>query len=267
MEKAKNVFVILSGKGGVGKSSISSLFSLYLCSKGNKVALIDADLCNPNLPIMFKVESNSVMQSEQGWVPVSVDTGMSGTLSLISSSFLMKNKNESIVLRGPKKRILLNKFVSNVSWGEVDYFIIDTPPGTSEELFWVVESLKQYNLLSIIVTTSQNVSVQDNKKMVLFCQETELDIVGIIENMSGFVCPHCKEKTNIFSKRGGEYLSEENSLLFIGRLPLCPFFVQFCQDSLNSCLGKEFQEKKIFKEFFEIGDLILKNTKQKKINL
>ncbi|KAJ8318992.1 hypothetical protein KUTeg_004083 [Tegillarca granosa] len=169
----RHVILVLSGKGGVGKST---------------VGLLDVDLCGPSIPRMFNVEKHDIHQCPEGWLPVFVD------------------KEQQLA-------------VIDVVWRDLDYLIIDTPPGTSDEHITVVESLKSYNPDgAILVTTPQAVAVGDVRRELTFCKKTHMPVIGIIENMSGFVCPHCTECTNLFSKGGGEALAKQFHVPFLGKL-------------------------------------------------
>ncbi|KAM6113916.1 cytosolic Fe-S cluster assembly factor NUBP2 isoform 2-T2 [Pterocles gutturalis] len=164
---------------------------------------------------MFRVQDNDVHQCDSGWVPVFVDQDKS--ISLMSIGFLLEKPDDAVVWRGPKKNALIKQFVADVAWGDLDFLIVDTPPGTSDEHISTVEALRPYKPLgAILVTTPQAVSVGDVRRELTFCKKTGLRVLGIVENMSGFVCPHCSECTNIFSKGGGEELAKHAGVPFLG---------------------------------------------------
>ncbi|KAJ8037794.1 Cytosolic Fe-S cluster assembly factor NUBP2-like [Holothuria leucospilota] len=170
---------------------------------------------------MLNVEGKDIHQSSQGWIPVYPDASQS--LAVMSIAFLLNRRDDPIVWRGPKKNAMIKQFLSDVVWGELDYLIIDTPPGTSDEHITVVESLQEYNPDgAILVTTPQAVAVGDVRRELTFCRKTKLPVLGVIENMSGFVCPHCSECSNVFSKGGGEALAREFEIPFLGCVPLDP---------------------------------------------
>uniref|UniRef100_A0A8C3WJ29 NUBP iron-sulfur cluster assembly factor 2, cytosolic n=1 Tax=Catagonus wagneri TaxID=51154 RepID=A0A8C3WJ29_9CETA len=186
----RHVILVLSGKGGVGKSTISAELALALRHAGKKVGLLDVDLCGPSLPRMLRVQDRAVHQCDRGWVPVFVDREQS--LSLMSVGFLLEKPDEAVVWRGPKKNALIKQFVSDVAWGPLDYLVVDTPPGTSDEHMAAVDALRPCGPLgALVVTTPQAVSVGDVRRELTFCRKVGLRILGVVENMSGFVCPHC----------------------------------------------------------------------------
>ncbi|GMM49195.1 iron-sulfur cluster assembly protein [Starmerella bacillaris] len=218
----KNIWLILSGKGGVGKSSTSSQVALTLASSGYKVGLLDIDITGPSIPHFFNLKSAKIHQSSAGWVPVYTDS--SKNLGLMSIGFLQPDNTKSIVWRGPKKTAMIRQFLSDVVWGELDYLIIDTPPGTSDEHISIATELQSYqgNLGAILVTTPQEVAAADVRKELNFCKTVNFPILGVIENMSGYICPHCHDCTNIFSKGGGESLAKMYDVKFLGSVPLDP---------------------------------------------
>ena len=242
----KHIILILSGKGGVGKSSVTTQTALTLVNKGFNTGVLDIDLTGPSLPRMFGVETKQVHQSSAGWVPVSVynngqaqeenEENKRGNLSLMSLGFLIGNRNSSVVWRGPKKTAMIRQFLKDVVWsgGEnnvpLDYLLIDTPPGTSDEHIAIAEELRWANPDgAIIVTTPQQVATADVRKEINFCKKVNFDVLGVVENMSGFICPHCSECTNIFLSGGGKELSEKLDLQFLGNIPIDPSFVEMVE--------------------------------------
>mmetsp|Transcript_40207 Transcript_40207/g.62782 ORF Transcript_40207/g.62782 Transcript_40207/m.62782 type:complete len:214 (-) Transcript_40207:822-1463(-) len=173
------------------------------------------------------LEGKEVMQSSAGWVPVYTDDTKS--LGVMSLAFLLPSNEDAVVWRGPKKNAMIKQLLGDVVWGSVDYLIIDTPPGTSDEQISTIEQLRSEGANingALIVTTPQKVSVTDVRKEISFCHKLQVKVIGVIENMSGFVCPCCEEVTNIFSKGGGEALAEEKDLPFLGCIPLDPRVAQ-----------------------------------------
>jgi len=216
----KHIVLVLSGKGGVGKSTIAVQLSLGLVESGYRVGLLDIDLCGPSIPTMLCIEDQTVHQCSKGWVPVYADKEQQ--LAVMSIGFLLASRNDAVVWRGPKKNAMIKQFLKDVYWNDVDYLIIDTPPGTSDEHISVVEMLRQYSPDgAILVTTPQEVAVTDVRRELTFCLKTNISIIGVVENMSGFVCPHCSECTNVFSKGGGEALASYFNVPFLGYTPLC----------------------------------------------
>ncbi|XP_043280853.1 cytosolic Fe-S cluster assembly factor NUBP2 homolog [Venturia canescens] len=221
LDGVKHILLVLSGKGGVGKSTVSTQLALALKVSGFKVGILDVDLCGPSVPYLLNLEDKDVHQSSDGWVPVYTDTEQ--RLAVMSIGFLLKNRNDGVVWRGPKKTSMIKQFLNDVVWEDLDYLIIDTPPGTSDEHITVMENLRDTRCDgAVIVTTPQAVAVDDVLREVTFCRKTGIPIIGIVENMSGFVCPTCTECTNIFSSGGGIALSEMVKVPFLAKLPIDP---------------------------------------------
>ncbi|XP_037360499.1 cytosolic Fe-S cluster assembly factor NUBP2 isoform X2 [Talpa occidentalis] len=170
---------------------------------------------------MLGAQGRAVHQCAAGWVPVFLDQEQ--TLALMSVGFLLERPDEAVVWRGPKKSALIKQFVSDVAWGPLDYLVVDTPPGTSDEHTAALEALRPYSPLdALVVTTPQAVSVGDVRRELTFCRKAGLRVVGLVENMSGFVCPHCAECTSVFSRGGGEELARLAGVPFLGSVPLDP---------------------------------------------
>ncbi|KAM3826676.1 cytosolic Fe-S cluster assembly factor NUBP2 isoform 1-T1 [Vipera latastei] len=225
----QHIILVLSGKGGVGKSTISTELALAFKHAGKKVGILDVDLCGPSIPRMLNVQDRDVHQCDSGWVPVFVDQDKS--IALMSIGFLLEKPDDAVVWRGPKKNALIKQFVADVTWGELDFLIVDTPPGTSDEHISTVESLRPFKPLgAVLVTTPQEVAVGDVRRELTFCKKTGLRVLGIVENMSGFVCPHCSECTNIFSKGGGQELAKHAGVPFLGCVPLDPQLTQSLEE-------------------------------------
>ncbi|CAH0388677.1 unnamed protein product [Bemisia tabaci] len=221
LDGVKHIILVLSGKGGVGKSTVSTQLALALKDKGFKVGLLDVDLCGPSVPHLLNLEDQEVHQCPEGWVPVYTDQDQ--RLAVMSIGFLLKSKNDSIIWRGPKKTGMIKQFLTDVYWQDIDYLIIDTPPGTSDEHITVMENVRQLPCDgAILVTTPQAVAIEDVRKELTFCRKTSIPILGIVENMSGFVCPHCSTCSNIFSSGGGKSLAEYASVPFLGAIPIDP---------------------------------------------
>ncbi|KAJ1958662.1 cytosolic Fe-S cluster assembly factor cfd1 [Linderina pennispora] len=224
----KHVVLVLSGKGGVGKSSCTVQLALSLASQGHKVGVLDIDLCGPSIPRMLGLDGQQIHQATAGWVPVFADSQK--RLACMSIGFLLPDKNASVVWRGPKKNAMIKQFLTDVYWGDLDYLLIDTPPGTSDEHLAVVEYLQEWNPDgAVIITTPQAVALTDVKKEINFCHKVGLPVLGLIENMSGFVCPHCSECTNVFSTGGGEGLASHMDIPFLGRAPIDPNLVMLLE--------------------------------------
>merc|ERR1712071_221009 len=222
LKDVKHVILVLSGKGGVGKSTVSTQLALSLQLSGFKVGLLDVDLCGPSIPRMLGLEKKDIHQSpSQGWIPVY--TSPEQTLGVMSMGFLLNNKDDPVVWRGPKKNAMIKTFLTDVFWQDIDYLIIDTPPGTSDEHITVMENLKNVTVDgAVLVTTPQAIAVGDVRRELTFCKRAGLKVIGILENMSGYVCPHCSTCTNVFSSGGGRALADHAKVPFLGSVPLEP---------------------------------------------
>ncbi|KAI5932627.1 Cytosolic Fe-S cluster assembly factor NUBP2 [Manis javanica] len=253
----QHIILVLSGKGGVGKSTISTELALALRHAGKKVGILDVDLCGPSIPRMLRAQGRAVHQCDSGWVPVFVDQEQS--ISLMSVGFLLEEPDEAVVWRGPRKNALIRQFVSDVAWGQLDYLVVDTPPGTSDEHMAAVDALRPYSPLgALVVTTPQAVSVGDVQRELTFCRKTGLRVIGVVENMSGFVCPHCSECTSIFSRGGGEELARHAGVPFLGSVPLDPQLTQSLEEGRDFI--QEFPHSPAFPALCAIAQKILDET-------
>ncbi|CCG84060.1 protein of unknown function [Taphrina deformans PYCC 5710] len=236
LKDVKNILLILSGKGGVGKSSITTQLALSLALQGKKVGVLDIDLTGPSIPRFFGIEGRQVHQASGGWIPVYLDApadnSAGGSVCCMSIGFLLKDRGDSVVWRGPKKTAMIRQFLTDVVWGQLDYLLIDTPPGTSDEHISVVEKLRDFERVrgAVLVTTPQEVSTADVRKELSFCGKVGIKVLGVVENMSGYVCPCCNEITNIFSSGGGEAMAKQFSVPFLGKVPIEPKFVEMIEE-------------------------------------
>jgi ATP-binding protein involved in chromosome partitioning len=217
----KHKIMIMSGKGGVGKSSIAANIAVGLSMKGKKVGLMDIDIHGPSIPKMVGLEGAPLKQSEDGLMPVEY----SANLTVMSIGFLIRDKKDAIIWRAPIKHNLIRQFLTDVRWGELDYLIIDCPPGTGDELISIAQLLEDADGV-IIVTTPQDVALNDVRKSITFCRHVNLPIIGVIENLSGFVCPDCGTVVDIFKTGGGEKMASEMEVPFLGRIPIDPKIVE-----------------------------------------
>lgn len=229
--KIKHIILVISGKGGTGKSTVSSMLARALATDSNtQVGLLDLDICGPSAPRMFGLEGEQVHKSITGWTPVYA----TDNLAVMSCGFLLGSLDDAIIWRGPKKNTMIKQFLMDVDWGKLDYLIIDTPPGTSDEHISVVQYLKKTNLPNldgaVMVTTPQEVSLMDVRKQIDFCQRTGLNILGLVENMAEFVCPNCSKSSVIFpsTSGGAQKMAADYKLDLFASLPLNPMIGQFC---------------------------------------
>jgi len=221
LNKIKNRVLVFSGKGGVGKSTVAANLGLALSERQLKVGLLDIDIHGPNLAKMLGVENEKLVSAgEDKILPVAITKN----LSLVSMAFLIQDKDTPIIWRGPLKMKIIQQFLGDVVWGNLDWLIVDSPPGTGDEPLSVVQLIPATG--AVIVTTPQEVSVLDSRKAVNFARKLNLKIYGIIENMSGLTCPHCNKQINLFKEGGGERMAKEMGVPFLGRIPLDPRIVE-----------------------------------------
>jgi Mrp family chromosome partitioning ATPase/predicted Fe-Mo cluster-binding NifX family protein len=214
LAKIKHKLIVLSGKGGVGKSTVAVNLAVALGLSGKKVGLLDVDIHGPSVPKMLKLEDYRPESNGMKLAPALI-----GNIKVMSIGFLLNNTDDAIIWRGPMKAGVIKQFVEEVAWGELDYLIVDCPPGTGDEPLSVIQTLGSADG-AIVVTTPQDVSLADVRKSIQFCHQLKLPVIGVIENMSGFVCPHCGETADIFKSGGGETMADDMSVPFLGRIPL-----------------------------------------------
>ncbi|KAJ6022129.1 hypothetical protein N7540_007633 [Penicillium herquei] len=268
LDGVKNIVLVLSGKGGVGKSSVTLQLALALSLQGKSVGILDIDLTGPSIPRLVGLEDAKITQSPSGWLPVPVHSAIStqpetesastdissspsprGTLHCMSLGFLLRDRGDAVIWRGPKKTAMIRQFLSDVSWGSTDYLLIDTPPGTSDEHIALAEQLltlsttdaalaAQNNLPrltgAVLVTTPQAVATSDVRKEANFCVKTSIPILGVIENMSGYACPCCGEVSNLFSSGGGEVMAQQLGIPFLGKVPVDVKFGELVEGKMEA---------------------------------
>jgi ATP-binding protein involved in chromosome partitioning len=215
LAKIKNKLIVVSGKGGVGKTTFAVNLAYSLALDGKKTGILDVDIHGPNVAKMLGIESSKLVSTDLGIEPVRVRDN----LKAVSIAFMLKDRDKPIVWRGPMKMITIKQFLSDVNWGELDCLIVDSPPGTGDEPLSVCQLIPDINA-AIIVTTPQEVAILDSRKCVNFAKQLKIPFVGIVENMSGFVCPHCGEDIDLFGKGGGEKAAFDLSVEFLGSIPV-----------------------------------------------
>jgi len=250
LKKIKKKFVILSGKGGVGKTSTSVNLAMALAKKKFDVGIMDVDLHGPDVPRMLGLKGMLGLSKTNKLDPMRY----SDNLKAISIESLIASKDDAVIWRGPLKYSAIRQFIGEVEWGELDFLIIDSPPGTGDEPLTVAQTISDAQ--AIIVTTPQEVALADVRKSISFCRTLKMEIFGLIENMSGFTCPHCNKKVELFGTGGGEKTARDMGIQFLGRIPFDPNFVS-CGDN-----GISFQEKytdsQLTKVFAEIAEKLCK---------
>lgn len=220
--------LVLSGKGGVGKSTFTSLLAhAFARNAAATVGIMDTDICGPSIPKMLGVEAATIHVSASGWSPVWVQDN----LAVMSVQFMLPNRDDAVIWRGPKKNGLIKQFLKDVEWGPMDFLLVDTPPGTSDEHLSVNSFLKESGVDgAVVVTTPQEVALLDVRKEIDFCRKAGIRVLGIVENMSGFVCPKCTHESQIFEATtgGARALAAEMHIPFLGAVPLDPRIGMSC---------------------------------------
>ncbi len=222
LTKIENTLMVLSGKGGVGKSTVAVNLAAALAAADKQVGLLDIDLHGPSVPTMLNLEGIQAKGSnEKGLVPVRYNDN----LKVMSIEFVTGDQsNEAVIWRGPLKHRMIHQFIAEVDWGELDFLIVDAPPGTGDEPLSICQMAPPRSQ-AIIVTTPQQVALKDVKKSIRFCKNLEMPVFGVIENMATFVCPDCGAEHQIFKSGGGERLARETGFRFLGRIPFDPRMV------------------------------------------
>jgi Mrp family chromosome partitioning ATPase len=230
LNRIKNKLIIMSGKGGVGKTSTSVNLAIALAHLGYRVGLMDVDLHGPDVPRVLGLMGMIGLSKNHKLDPMRFNDN----LKVVSIESLTASKDDAIIWRGPIKYSAIRQFIADVEWGELDFLLIDAPPGTGDEPLTVAQTIPDAK--AVIVTTPQEVSLADVRKSISFCHTVKMAIFGMVENMSGYVCPHCGEQVELFGSGGGEKTAREASVEFLGRIPFDPNIVS-CGDN-----GKSYQE-------------------------
>ena len=245
----KNKFIVMSGKGGVGKTSTSVNLAVALASKGRQVGLMDVDLHGPDVPRMLGLKGMLDVGPSRKLNPLRYNDN----LKAVSIEALTPDKDDAIIWRGPIKYSAIRQFIADVEWGDLDDLIIDSPPGTGDEPLTVAQTVADAK--AIIVTTPQEVALADVRKSINFCRVVKLEIFGLIENMSGFVCPHCGEKIHLFGSGGGERTARQMDIPFLGSVPFDPKVV-LCGDA-GACIQEHDTDSAVARAFAAIADAII----------
>ena len=222
MGRIHHKILVMSGKGGVGKSTVAVNLAVSLQRAGQRVGLLDVDIHGPSIPQMLRPADPRILSEDGALLPLVCEG-----LLIMSVGFLLQNSDEAVIWRGPMKMTLIRQFLQDVAWGDLDYLVIDLPPGTGDEPLSVCQLAAPVSG-AVIVTTPQQVSTADVRRSIRFCQKLEIPVLGVVENMSGFVCPKCGEVTNIFKTGGGERMAAEMQVPFLGRIPLDPRITLAC---------------------------------------
>jgi len=221
--RIKHKIVVLSGKGGVGKSTVAVNLAGALMLSGKRVGLLDVDIHGPSVPTMLGLERETIHGTEDGLLPAE-----RGGLKVMSLGFLLHNPDDAVIWRGPMKMGVIKQFLKDVVWGDLDYLIVDSPPGTGDEPLSVCQLIGTL-AGAVIVTTPQKVAAVDVRKSITFCRRLHVPVLGVVENMSGFVCPKCGEVTQILPLGGGgKRIAEDMDVPFLGSIPMDPQLAEAC---------------------------------------
>jgi Mrp family chromosome partitioning ATPase len=248
--KIKHKILVMSGKGGVGKTSTSVNLSIALAAKGYRVGIMDVDLHGPDVPRMLGLNGVPQVNDRKKLNPISY----SENLMAISIESFTPNKDDAIIWRGPLKFSAIKQFIGDIDWGDLDFLIIDAPPGTGDEPLTVAQTISDAK--AIIVTTPQEIALADVRKSINFCKTVKLDIFGLIENMSGYSCPHCGEMIELFGSGGGEKTASQMGIRFLGKVPFDPKMVA-CSDS-GVCYQETHNDSAVTKAFNDVADAMSK---------
>ncbi len=211
------VVAVLSGKGGVGKSTVAANLAAGLAMEGKRTGLLDVDVHGPSIPRLLKLGGCRPGMSENKLLPVE----WHWNLGVMSIGFLLPGKDDAVIWRGPAKAGVITQLAEEVAWGQRDVLVVDCPPGTGDEPLSVLQIFGP-KALALLVTSPQDVAVDDVRRSITFCRQLGNPILGIVENLSGFACPSCGAVHHIFSNGGGERLAQETNVPFLGRIPIDP---------------------------------------------
>ncbi|MEM0141550.1 MAG: Mrp/NBP35 family ATP-binding protein [Thermoplasmatales archaeon] len=256
VKKIKNIIVVMSGKGGVGKSTVAANLAVELSVRGFQVGLVDADMHGPDIPQMLGlVDDRPEVDEEKKIIPVKY----SNNLRVISIEYFLPSRDTPVIWRGSLKHKMIEQFIKDVSWGELDFLVFDLPPGTGDEPLSVVQLLPKITGF-VIVATPQEVAMIDVRKAINFAKQLNAPILGLIENMSGFVCPNCGHVTYIFKKGAGEKAAKEYGINFLGSIPMEEVVVEDGDDGTPLILSHPESEsaksfRKIIDELLQIANI------------
>lgn len=214
----RHVVLVLSGKGGVGKTTVAANLAFAFANHGFQTGLLDLDIHGPDIPEILGLQGRHLASYDEKHIePLAI----TGNLSVVSIAFLLPEESSAVIWRGPMKAGVIRQFLEDVDWGELDYLVVDLPPGTGDEALTIAQ-LAPNIAGAVIVTTPQDVAVLDIKKAITFARTIDLPVIGIIENMSGMVCPHCGKEIDLFGSGGGERAAAEMGVPFLGAIPVDP---------------------------------------------
>lgn len=248
LAKIRHKYLVMSGKGGVGKTSVAVNLAMALAEKGFKVGIMDVDVHGPDVPRMLGLSGVKAGSAGDKLEPLHY----SDNLSAISIEGILPDNDTAVIWRGPLKHAAITQFISEVNWGNLDYLIIDSPPGTGDEPMSVAQTVTDAK--AIVVTTPQEVALSDVRKSINFCKKLNLEIFGVVENMSGYACPHCGEAVDIFGSGGGEKTAKQFGLRFLGRIPFDPNMVKAAD--IGDAFQLSYKDSPVTKALHDIADIM-----------
>ena len=250
LSEVAHTIIVLSGKGGVGKSTVAVNLAVSIALTGRKVGLLDADIHGPSVPRMLGLEGTQLASDGSSLQPVAYRHGM----KVMSIGFMLKGPDDAVIWRGPLKMGVLKQFLSDVQWGELDYLVVDLPPGTGDEPLSICQLIPGADG-GIVVTTPQQVAVTDVRKCINFCRKLDLPVLGVIENMSGFICPECGARSDIFGSGGGEEMAADMGVPFLGRIPIDPQVMLSCE--ATQTYTEQIQNTPVARVFKQVVETVL----------
>ncbi|MCP4712149.1 MAG: P-loop NTPase [Planctomycetes bacterium] len=259
LSQIKHKILVMSGKGGVGKSMVAVNLAAALARSGKQVGLLDVDIHGPSVPKLLSLNGQRIGVEEEGIVPVPYNDN----LKAMSIGFLLRQEDDALIWRGPMKIGVIKQFLKDVDWGQLDYLVIDLPPGTGDEPLSICQMIEDADG-AIVVTTPQELALIDVRKCISFCRQLNLKVLGVVENMSGFACPHCQKTSDIFKSGGGEKMAQDMGVPFMGRIPIDPAVTQAADDGIPFVI--EYTDSATTKAFENILPTILELKKKQPTN-
>lgn len=258
MSRIKNVYVVMSGKGGVGKSTVACALAAGLAVRGNHVGLMDCDIHGPSVPAIFGISQEDLQVADEKMIPVKPVQNLN--LGVISIGLLLPDEDTPVIWRGPAKAGAIQQFFTDVAWGDLDYLIIDLPPGTGDEPLGIMQLLPKNNG-AIIVTIPQDIALTSVRKSLTFLQKMEVPLTGIVSNMDGLICPHCDEKIELYSSDGIEKAATDFGAKILAKLPMDPAFSKAQED--GKMVEWMMQESAWTEQFKPVLEAVEKNAAKK----